>query len=360
MLRRKIARWVWLSPAPMFQELKFETLPTLSYAVRTTVRWVAAAALLLAAVPALADTYDIDGEHTEVRFTWDHLGISRQSGRFTDVSGVLEFDPVKLEASRIAATIPLASIQTGVKKLDEVLLRSGEWFSPDTFPEIRFESTSVEPTSDKTANVSGLLTFNGVSKPVVLEVVWRFAGDHPLAAINPTFAGQYVAGFSAATQIRRSDWGLSRTIPYISDEIRISIETELVRRPLPVEVPPADPTLAAEPMPPTDAIANEAPPSVPGPAPVRAEPLPPVLGSETEPFAGEPSTERPASVDTGPADNGEFLAAPGGAQAVPSAIGEEVPGPDAPDAVAPDTLVGAPGKDADLPNTNPAPAVEPR
>lgn len=250
--------------------------------------WILLAALAaLFGSPALADTYDIDSEHTEVRFTWDHLGISRQGGRFTEVSGTLEFDPSRPADSKVAATIPLSSILTGNAKLDEVLLKSGEWFTPGTYPEIRFESTAVAVTSDKTADVTGTLTFNGVSKPVVLEVVWRFAGEHPLGTINPTFAGQYVAGFSATTQFRRSDWGLSRTIPFISDELQITIETELVRRPLPIPAATDDPALIALP-PQGEAPVGE--PNVPPTAPVRAEPLPPLPAEDHGLFPGAATT----------------------------------------------------------------------
>jgi len=85
-------------------------------------------------------------------------------------------------------------------------------------------------TTARTANVEGELTFNGVTRPVTLSVVWNFSGEHPLAKINPTYAGVYASGFSARTQILRSDFGITRSIPLVSDEIRISIETELHRR----------------------------------------------------------------------------------------------------------------------------------
>lgn len=183
---------------------------------------------------ARAEVYDIDPDHTEVRFTWDHLGMSRQGGRFTAVTGTLHFNPTDPSLSRVSVRIPLKSIQTGVKKLDDHLINSREFFDVVAHPEISFTSTQVEPTGARTARVTGDLAMNGITRPVVLDVTWNFSGEHPLAAINPTFAGIYASGFSATTQLRRSDWGLTRTIPWVSDEILISIETELHRRPLPV------------------------------------------------------------------------------------------------------------------------------
>lgn len=220
--------------------------------------------LALWAAPARADTYDIDAEHTEVRFSWDHLGLSRQSGRFTDVKGTVEFNPNNPATSTVNVTIPLRSIQTGVKKLDEHLLNSREFFNPDSYPDIAFKSVSVTPTGQRTAEVTGELTMNGVARPVVLDVIWNFSGEHPLSTINPTYAGVYASGFSAKTQIRRSDFGLTRTIPFVSDEIRITIETEMYRRALPLVADPADTLDPAR----EAAAANEpslppAPPEVP-------------------------------------------------------------------------------------------------
>jgi polyisoprenoid-binding protein YceI len=243
-------------------------------AVPMTTRWIARAvarfavgltlglaALALGAGTSAADVYDLDSEHTEVRFSWDHLGMSRQSGRFTDVKGIVDFNANNPAASTVNVTIPLKSIQTGVKKLDDHLLNSREFFNPDTYPEIAFRSVSVTPTGARTAEVTGDLTMNGVSRPVVLDVIWNFSGEHPLSAINPTYAGVYASGFSAKTQIRRSDWGLTRTIPFVSDEIRITIETEMHRRSLPIV---ADPALTLDPAGDT-ATAGEA--SVPSSAP---------------------------------------------------------------------------------------------
>ncbi len=190
---------------------------------------LAAAAALLGAGSAAADTYVLDKDHTEVRFTWNHLGMSRQGGQFHNVSGTVTFDPADPEASVVTVTIPLSGLSTGVAALDSVLLKSKEFFDAETYPTISFRSTEVKPTGGKTALVTGDLTINGTTRPVVLDVKLNFIGDHPMASINPTYAGKYSCGFSATTQIFRSDWGITRTIPYVSDEIQISIETEMHR-----------------------------------------------------------------------------------------------------------------------------------
>lgn len=183
-------------------------------------------ALCLSAVPAWAATYEIDSDHTEVRFSWDHLGMSRQSGRFTKVAGSVEFDPAEPEASRVQVTIKAASILTGIEPLDKPL-RGPDYFNVAKYPEITFVSTAVRAVTDRTGEVTGDLTMMGMTRPVVLNVVWNYSGEYPLAQISPNFKDKMAAGFSATARIKRSEWGLDRSVPLISDEVLITIETEM-------------------------------------------------------------------------------------------------------------------------------------
>ena len=233
---------------------------------------------LLGVSPAHAQTWTLDKDHTEVRFTWDHLGMSRQGGRFRDVTGEVEFDVAKPESNSVEVSIPLAGISTGIAKLDDHLIKTKDFFDAAAFPAITFKSTSVKPKGDRTFDVTGELTINGISRPVTLDCVWNFTGDHPMASINPTFAGLQASGFSATTQILRGDWGIKRTIPYISDEIRITIETEM-HRPSP---PPATPAATSSSDPATGpsepAAELHEPPAAVADAP--AEPSDPLGGGD--------------------------------------------------------------------------------
>jgi polyisoprenoid-binding protein YceI len=188
-----------------------------------------AALLLVPAALARADTYTLDPEHTEVRFSWNHLGMSRQSGRILDVKGTVEFEPAEPEASSVEVVMKLASLTTSVPALDKHLLKTKDFFDLASHPTMTFRSTAVKKTGGKTALVSGDLTINGISRPVVLETTWNFSGEHPMAKINPAYSEVYASGFSARTQIFRSDFGITRTIPFVSDEIQITIETEMHR-----------------------------------------------------------------------------------------------------------------------------------
>jgi polyisoprenoid-binding protein YceI len=173
-------------------------------------------------------TYRFDKDQTAINFSWSHLGLSRQSARLTDVSGRVEFDPATPEASRVDVVMKAESIWTGVRAFDESI-KSAEYFNVAKFPLITFKSTEIRRLSDKTGQVMGDLTIKGITRPVALSVVWNFSGEHPLAKVNPNYLDVYVSGFSASAVLRRSDWDLSLAVPLVSDEIRLSIETEMMR-----------------------------------------------------------------------------------------------------------------------------------
>ena len=194
-------------------------------------RTLLACLFIIAPYAAWADTFQLDKQHTEVRFSWDHLGLSHQSAKFTDTAGRVTFDPGNIEASTVDVEIKVASLVSGVAALDTHLIKTKDYFDAGAFPTMTFKSRTVRSTGDRSGELTGDLTINGVTKPVTMAVVWNFLGPHPLGTVNPTYQDVTAAGFTARTQILRSDWGMTRTIPLISDEIRIVIETEMHKVP---------------------------------------------------------------------------------------------------------------------------------
>jgi polyisoprenoid-binding protein YceI len=178
---------------------------------------------------AIADTWVFDKSHTEIRFSWDHLGLSRKSGRFLDMDGTLDFSPTEPEQGHIEVSIRTTSVATGVRELDDHL-KSSDFFRAAAYPQITFKSNGITKTGERTGELSGTLTIAGIAKAVNLDVTWNYTGEYPLSSINPAYQGKWVSGFSAKTTIARSDFGLKRAIPLISDEIQITIEAELLRK----------------------------------------------------------------------------------------------------------------------------------
>ncbi len=187
---------------------------------------------LLAQPVAAADSFGFDKAHTEILFSYSHLGNSRAFGEFREFDGEVILDRDDPANSSIDLTIVAASIDTGVAAFD-THLKSADFFAVETYPLITFTSTGVEVTGDTTAKVTGELTIKEHSRPVVLDVTLNYLGEHQLAAFVPDYADMEVAGFSATTTLLRSDFGVDMLVPMVGDEVELIIETELLR-PLPL------------------------------------------------------------------------------------------------------------------------------
>ena len=173
-----------------------------------------------------ADIYAFDKGHTEIIFKWNHVGLSTQSGEFRDFDGTVSFDRENLANSSVEVTIKAASIDTGVKDLDDHL-KSADFFEVETYPDITFKSTSVKQTGVDRGEVTGDLTIHGVTKSVSLDVKLQFEGDHPLGPFIEAYAGAPYVAFSGRTEILRSDFGVGAFAPLTSDHVEIVIETEM-------------------------------------------------------------------------------------------------------------------------------------
>lgn len=196
--------------------------------VRTLLAAATLTAASVAVQPAVADTFAFDKAHTEVLFSYSHLGNSRAFGEFRAFDGEVVLDRDDPSQSRIMVTIDPNGIDTGVAAFD-THLKSADFFDVATYPEITFVSTAVEPTGDATARVTGDLTIKDNTREVVLDVTLNYLGEHQLAQFVPDYANMEVAGFSASTTLLRSDFGVDMLTPMVGDEVELIIETELLR-----------------------------------------------------------------------------------------------------------------------------------
>jgi len=172
------------------------------------------------ALPAYAaETFTFDPGHSQVVFSWNHLGLSEQSGKFAGFGGEVTLDEAAIENSTVRVEIVAESLQTGNPEFDGHL-RSDEFFDVTVHPDISFVSTSVRRTGPSSAEIAGDLTIRGITRPVTLDAQLNFIGEHPTK-------GHRAAGFKATTRVLRSDFGLGAFAPLVSDQIDIVIATEL-------------------------------------------------------------------------------------------------------------------------------------
>jgi polyisoprenoid-binding protein YceI len=177
-------------------------------------------AALLASAPAFAtpEAYVFDPSHSQIVFSYNHLGYSTGYGMFSGIEGQVQFDPQDPAASSVTVEFPVKSMLTGWQARFEHFM-SADFFDATDDEMVSFKSTGVEVTGEKTAKITGDLTLNGVTKSVVLDAVLNQAGEHPMEK-------KMWAGFSATTTLLRSDYGLGAYAPFIGDEVALVISVE--------------------------------------------------------------------------------------------------------------------------------------
>lgn len=189
---------------------------------RTFAMLLPAALLATTSFSALADSqeYALDPGHTQVRVSWDHLGFSRPGASFDVTEGRLVWNDEDPSQSSVKVTLAAGSAYTQVRELDEMF--RDDYFKVSDHPEITFESTAVTQRGDSNRfDVEGELTIVGQTHPVTLEATLNQAGEHPMLQAP-------AIGFDATTTIERSKYGLDAFVPYISDEVEITITVEAV------------------------------------------------------------------------------------------------------------------------------------
>ena len=170
---------------------------------------------------AIAGEYKTDSGHAYITFHYDHQGYSRPYVRWRDWSGTLNWTPENPSESAVDVTIDVASVDSGVDRFDDHL-KAEDFFNAEEFPTITFKSTSIETTGPNTGTITGDLTIKGVTKPVTLDATLN-------RAANDDFAKAYKLGFSATGTVLRSDFGVDKYAPFVSDEVKLVIETEWVK-----------------------------------------------------------------------------------------------------------------------------------
>ena len=180
------------------------------------IRHAVAAVLTIASAPLFATTYTLEPNYTQVVVHWDHLGFSTPSATLGQGTGTLEFDQADPTRSSIKVTIPLSSLNTNVPELDEHL-RSADFFDAAKFPTSTFTSTKIEKGgAPNQLVVTGDLTMHGVTRPVTLAVTLVRIGVNPRSNL-PTI------GLDATTTLKRSDFGLGKFVPQVSDAIPMHV-----------------------------------------------------------------------------------------------------------------------------------------
>lgn len=180
---------------------------------------VLAATLALALPCAAADTYEIQGMHSQPLFEMSHHGFSIQRGHFTRLTGSATLD-LAAKTGSVKVNIDVNSVDMGLPVWNEQVKE--KFFDAARFPAMSFESDRFIFDGDRPIAVEGKFTLRGVTRPLTLAVANFKCGTNP-------FNKKALCGAEITASLKRSDFGMSYSLAGIGDEVKITVPLEAYR-----------------------------------------------------------------------------------------------------------------------------------
>ena len=191
---------------------------------------IAGAALCCAQEPPSSDpssvqtgNYRLESTHARIIFSVSHLGFSTWYGEFTRPTGTARLDSRQPEASVLDITVPVANISTSNTTLDGEL-RGADWFDVAKYPTITYKSRTVTQKGPGEYEVLGDLTMHGVTRPVTLVAKFNMGGINMMDKA-------FTVGYDATARIHRSDFGITKYVGAIGNEVTIQISAPFEKAP---------------------------------------------------------------------------------------------------------------------------------
>jgi polyisoprenoid-binding protein YceI len=168
------------------------------------------------------EQYTIDNKHSFVNFSIRHV-VSKTTGTFSDVTGVINIDRDNLAKSNVNAIIKVASVNTSMSKRDEHIQKS-DYLDAINFGEITFVSKKIKSISTTEGLMTGDFTLHGVTKEITIPFKVLGFGADP-------WGGQR-SGFEASTLIKASDYGftwMKKPNAPVGDDVEITLLIEGIK-----------------------------------------------------------------------------------------------------------------------------------
>ena len=158
-----------------------------------------------------------DPAYTTVEFVIRNLWFNVK-GCFKVVNGEIVLDENDIRRSYVTATIKANSIETKNRKRDAHLLLR-DFLDVENFPEIQFQSTSVQRGRDRDSlDVQGMLTVRDKSVPIALAVNEIDRSRSP--------NGEEFVYYSATTELDRFAFGITYGRGFIGRQVKVTINVQ--------------------------------------------------------------------------------------------------------------------------------------
>ena len=164
----------------------------------------------------------IEPAATHVHWEIRHFGTSTSRGRFDAVGGSITLDR---EARRGNASIAIqtGSISTGLALFDAVL-RGPYLLSTEAHPAAYFVTSRFVFDGDRVTAVDGVLTLRDTASALTLRAQ-RFA-----CRTDNAEPPREVCGGDFEAEFNRSLFGITHSLPFVADKVRVIVQIEAVRQ----------------------------------------------------------------------------------------------------------------------------------
>lgn len=177
---------------------------------------------LAAAAQAEPALYRFDPTHTFVNFELLHFGTSTIRGRFGPLNGEATLDRAARQG-RVQVAIDTSQVSTGVAVLD-ARLKEGDMLAVQSHPRAYLVAERLEfDDAGRVKVLRGELTLRGVSVGLTLTALRFNCYTSPLLR-------REVCGGDFEGQLTRSAVGITHSLPFVSDTVRLLVQVEAVRQ----------------------------------------------------------------------------------------------------------------------------------
>jgi polyisoprenoid-binding protein YceI len=171
-----------------------------------------------------ATEYAIDPTRTLVSFEMRSLGTT-QRGQFSRTAGIVTLDSAQ-ERVDLAIVIDARSLTTASAATAN-FVRGPSMLNIAAHPEIEYRARQVVLSNGRPARIEGELTLRGVTRPVSLEVSRYDCSDE---IVSDDLESNERCALVATANLKRSEFGMTRYMLFASDDVKLAIEAEGVRR----------------------------------------------------------------------------------------------------------------------------------
>ena len=163
-----------------------------------------------------SQTWTVDMDASEFRFTVKHLGVFNVDGRFTEGRGSLVYDALSPDSMKAELVLEVKSVDTD-NTLRDKELRGDDFLDSRRYPTIEFVSTAVEASEVEgfLLQVVGRMKIYGETRDIVIPINLIVDDSGELITITSEF------------QLHRHDFEMDfgfATDPMIGERVEVSVK----------------------------------------------------------------------------------------------------------------------------------------